>query len=85
MAKVRVGVKRIKDGEVALAGSPADMAFQQHWIEIDGHRLDGNAIRRIQWGPIDPREAWGEQVVTLVLACSDFETVDCNTPAAEPA
>lgn len=45
MAKVRVGVKRVKYGtEVPVVGDHANAEVFQIWVEIDGHRFDGTEI-----------------------------------------
>lgn len=84
MAVVRVGVKRIKKGtgyetdEVGEAG----IELQQHWVELNGLRLDGYdySLVRVEYDAgEDPTNTVA--AVRVHMNCEGFSTVDYREPA----
>lgn len=76
MAKVRVGVKRVNPNtgeEVATIGEEG-IEVQQHWVEINGLRLDAEEIGLMTAGYTLGSTNVGE--ITIKLSCRGFETVD---------
>lgn len=76
MAKVRVGVKRVNPetgAEVETVGEDGIEVYQ-HWVEIDGVRLDGMAI-----GLLGVDYKLGDKMIgeiTIRLSSRGIETVD---------
>jgi hypothetical protein len=89
MATVRGGVKRIGAGtgyEVSALGEPGQ-EVQQHWVELNGLRLDGGSLGllRVDYVPAPPGESPGQHCAEVVIriACEGFATEDYRAPETD--
>lgn len=73
--QIRVGVQRVKNGELVGPNGPADAAIFVKWLEVDGKRWpdeDMSYVTAVDWRSGGAGDA---HTATITLLCSGFETV----------